>query len=108
MIVFALPSIFILPFLTSRLGLGQPVAGAWIGGNIDTTAAVTAAGTLAGEQALQIASIVKVTQRTSLPSPRSGRSPIRTHHVAPSGLVESPCIERCPPGSCPVQRRETA
>ncbi|GAA5174169.1 putative sulfate exporter family transporter [Pseudonocardia eucalypti] len=61
-IIFALPSIFILPALAHWFGLSQPVAGAWIGGNIDTTAAVTAAGTLAGEQALQIASIVKVTQ----------------------------------------------
>ncbi|MGO1978449.1 putative sulfate exporter family transporter, partial [Brachybacterium tyrofermentans] len=40
--------------------------GAWIGGNIDTTAAVTAAGAMAGEQPLQIASIVKVTQNALL------------------------------------------
>ena len=38
------------------------VAGAWIGGNIDTTAAVAAAGAIAGEDALQIATIVKTTQ----------------------------------------------
>ncbi|MEU1242425.1 putative sulfate exporter family transporter [Micromonospora parva] len=61
-IVFALPSIFILPWLADAFGLSDAVAGAWIGGNIDTTAAVTAAGALAGEEALQIASIVKVTQ----------------------------------------------
>ncbi|MGQ0774746.1 MAG: YeiH family protein [Pseudonocardiales bacterium] len=61
-IAFALPSIFILPWAAQALGLPDPVAGAWIGGNIDTTAAVTAAGALAGEDALQIASIVKVTQ----------------------------------------------
>ncbi len=61
-IVFALPSIFLLPWLADLFGLSAPVAGAWIGGNIDTTAAVTAAGALAGEEALQIASIVKVTQ----------------------------------------------
>ncbi|BCJ62852.1 YeiH family protein [Micromonospora endophytica] len=61
-IVFALPSIFLLPWLADLLGLESAVAGAWIGGNIDTTAAVTAAGALAGEEALQIASIVKVTQ----------------------------------------------
>ncbi|MEV4657053.1 putative sulfate exporter family transporter [Micromonospora sp. NPDC049301] len=61
-IVFALPSIFILPWLADVFGLSDAVAGAWIGGNIDTTAAVTAAGALAGEEALQIASIVKVTQ----------------------------------------------
>ncbi|WP_248960696.1 YeiH family protein [Sphaerisporangium perillae] len=61
-IAFALPSIFILPALASALGLSPEVAGAWIGGNIDTTAAVTAAGTIVGEDALAIATIVKVTQ----------------------------------------------
>ncbi|BCJ77515.1 hypothetical protein CS0771_70590 [Catellatospora sp. IY07-71] len=61
-IVFALPSIFLLPWLADVLRLDPAVAGAWIGGNIDTTAAVTAAGALAGEQTLQIATIVKATQ----------------------------------------------
>lgn len=61
-IVFALPSIFLLPWLARAFGLPDAVAGAWIGGNIDTTAAVAAAGALAGEDALQIATIVKTTQ----------------------------------------------
>ncbi|WP_155371178.1 YeiH family protein [Catellatospora vulcania] len=61
-IIFALPSIFLLPWLADLLGLSPAVAGAWIGGNIDTTAAVTAAGAIAGEQTLQIATIVKATQ----------------------------------------------
>jgi len=61
-IVFALPSIFLLPWLADVLNLSDAVAGAWIGGNIDTTAAVAAAGALAGEDALQIATIVKTTQ----------------------------------------------
>jgi uncharacterized membrane protein YadS len=33
------------------LGLREVVSGAWIGGNIDTTAAVTAAGTIVGDDA---------------------------------------------------------
>lgn len=41
-ILFALPSIFVLPALATGFGLEPAVAGAWIGGNIDTTAAVTA------------------------------------------------------------------
>jgi uncharacterized membrane protein YadS len=65
-VLFALPSIFLLPVLAGALGLAQPVAGAWIGGNIDTTAAVTAAGAIVGEQALQIATIVKTTQNALL------------------------------------------
>jgi uncharacterized integral membrane protein (TIGR00698 family) len=61
-IAFALPSIFLLPWLADILNLSDAVAGAWIGGNIDTTAAVAAAGAIAGEDALQIATIVKTTQ----------------------------------------------
>ncbi|SDQ79934.1 YeiH family protein [Thermostaphylospora chromogena] len=61
-IAFALPSIFILPWLATVFGLSPEVAGAWVGGNIDTTAAVTAAGAIVGEEALQVATIVKVTQ----------------------------------------------
>lgn len=61
-ILFALPSIFILPWLATTLGLDPIVAGAWIGGNIDTTAAVTAAGSIIGDEALSIAAIVKQTQ----------------------------------------------
>ncbi len=61
-ILFALPSIFLLPWLADLLGLSPSVTGAWLGGNIDTTAAVTAAGSIAGEEPLQIASIVKLTQ----------------------------------------------
>lgn len=61
-ILFALPSIFIQPWLAQQLGLSQVVAGAWIGGNIDTTAAVTAAGSIVGDDALKVAAIVKQTQ----------------------------------------------
>ena len=61
-ILFALPSIFLLPWLVELLGLNDAQAGAWIGGNIDTTAAVAASGAIVGEGALQIASIVKSTQ----------------------------------------------
>lgn len=65
-IVFAVPAIFVLPWLAGLMGLSPAVAGAWIGGNIDTTAAVSAAGAIAGEGALQIATIVKVTQNAML------------------------------------------
>lgn len=65
-IIFAIPMIFIQPWLASALGLPDVVAGAWIGGNIDTTAAVTAAGTIVGEDALKIAAIVKGTQNAMM------------------------------------------
>lgn len=65
-ILFALPAIFLLPWLSALLGLSPAATGAWIGGNIDTTAAVTAAGAIAGEAPLQIAAIVKSTQNALL------------------------------------------
>lgn len=65
-ILFALPSIFLLPWMAEALELSAAVAGAWIGGNIDTTAAVAAAGALVGEEALQIAAIVKSAQNVMM------------------------------------------
>ncbi len=61
-IITALPLMVIAPLIAGALNLPQDVAGAWFGGNIDTTAAVVGAGTIYGEDAQAIASIVKATQ----------------------------------------------
>lgn len=61
-IVTALPLMVIAPLIAQAINLPEPVAGAWFGGNIDTTAAVVGAGTIYGETAQKIASIVKQTQ----------------------------------------------
>jgi uncharacterized membrane protein YadS len=61
-IVTALPLMVIAPMLAGAMHMPEPVAGAWFGGNVDTTAAVVGAGTIYGETAQQIASIVKQTQ----------------------------------------------
>jgi uncharacterized integral membrane protein (TIGR00698 family) len=61
-IVTALPLMVLMPWIAHALGLSQTVAGAWFGGNIDTTAAVVGAGTLYGETAQQVASVVKMSQ----------------------------------------------
>jgi len=58
-IVTALP---LMPVLAAALNLPADVAGAWFGGNIDTTAAVVGAGTLYGEEAQAVATIVKSAQ----------------------------------------------
>ncbi len=65
-IVVALPLMVIAPLLAGAMGLPQAVAGAWFGGNIDTTAAVVGAGTIYGEQAQTVASIVKSTQNAMM------------------------------------------
>ena len=61
-IVTALPLMVIAPLLAGAMNLPEPIAGAWFGGNVDTTAAVVGAGTIYGETAQKIASIVKQTQ----------------------------------------------
>lgn len=61
-IITALPLMVITPLLAGAMGLPEPIAGAWFGGNVDTTAAVVGAGTIYGKTAQQIASIVKQTQ----------------------------------------------
>ena len=65
-ILIALPMMVITPLLGTAMGLSDPIAGAWFGGNIDTTAAVVGAGTIFGKQAQEIASIVKSTQNTMI------------------------------------------
>ncbi len=61
-ILFALPFMFIQPAMAVWLNLSPDVAGAWIGGNIDTTAAVVGAGAIHSQQALKVASITKISQ----------------------------------------------
>jgi len=61
-IITALPLMVISPLLAGAMHLPEPIAGAWFGGNVDTTAAVVGAGTMYGKTAQQIATIVKSTQ----------------------------------------------
>jgi uncharacterized integral membrane protein (TIGR00698 family) len=51
-----------MPALARWMGLGDHVAGAWIGGTVDSTGAVVAAGSLFSETAGQVAAVVKMIQ----------------------------------------------
>jgi len=50
------------PLLARMLNLPSSVAGAWMGGTIDTTGAVVAAGALYSQIAMTVASVVKLSQ----------------------------------------------
>jgi uncharacterized membrane protein YadS len=63
-VLIALPLMVLSPIAASRLGLSESIAGAWFGGNVDTTAAVVGAGTIYGDTAQQVATIVKTVQNT--------------------------------------------
>lgn len=65
-LVVALPMMLGMPFLAEYLRLSPAVTGAWLGGTIDTTGAVVAAGALAGEEALKTSTIVKFSQNVLL------------------------------------------
>lgn len=61
-ILTALPLMILMPAIAGWMGMSPNWAGAWFGGNIDTTAAVVGAGAIYGEEAMKVASIVKMSQ----------------------------------------------
>ncbi len=61
-IITALPMMVLMPWIAQAIGLSPTVAGAWFGGNIDTTAAVVGAGTMFGPEAQAVAAVVKMAQ----------------------------------------------
>ena len=69
-LIIAIPMMYLLPWLAGLMHLTPEVTGAWLGGTIDTTGAVAAAGTLAdkgtGDTAAQTAIIVKSSQNVLL------------------------------------------
>lgn len=65
-LVIAIPMMILLPIIAKWMGLSEAVTGAWLGGTIDTTGAVVAAGTIAGETGLKYATIVKFSQNVLL------------------------------------------
>ncbi len=65
-LIVAIPMMYILPFVAKWMGLSEQVAGAWLGGTIDTTAAVVASGKFIGETAEQYSVIIKSAQNVLL------------------------------------------
>ena len=65
-LVCAVPMMYLMPWLAELMGLGGEVAGAWLGGTIDTTGAVAASGTMLGDEAARTAIIVKSSQNVLL------------------------------------------
>ena len=65
-LITAIPMMIFMPYMAEWMGLSQEVTGAWLGGSIDTTGAVVASGSLVGERALEISTIVKFSQNVLL------------------------------------------
>jgi uncharacterized membrane protein YadS len=61
-LAFTVIMMVVMPPIIKGLEMGEVLGGAWIGGTIDSTGAVAAAGGMLGEQALAVASTVKMIQ----------------------------------------------
>jgi len=65
-LAFTVVMMFTLPAVCNALGLDQVLAGAWIGGTVDSTGAVVAAGELVGPVARDVAASVKLIQNVMI------------------------------------------
>jgi uncharacterized integral membrane protein (TIGR00698 family) len=65
-LITAIPMLLFMPYFAKVLALNDATAGAWMGGTIDTTGAVVAAGNMLGEEGLKYATVVKFSQNVLL------------------------------------------
>ena len=58
----AVPMMILMPWLVKWMGLSEAVAGAWLGGTLDTSGSVLAATEMVGEVASKTGTVVKLSQ----------------------------------------------
>jgi uncharacterized membrane protein YadS len=61
-LIVAVPMMILQPWIVKSFGIPDIVGGAWLGGTLDTSGSVVAAGALISEQAMKIGTIVKFSQ----------------------------------------------
>jgi uncharacterized integral membrane protein (TIGR00698 family) len=61
-LVVAMPMMVVMPWIARVVGMPDTVAGAWLGGTLDTSAAVVAGGELISDAARDAAVVVKLSQ----------------------------------------------
>jgi uncharacterized integral membrane protein (TIGR00698 family) len=61
-LLVAMPMMVLMPLAAKAMGMSSVVAGAWLGGTLDTSAAVVAAGELLGDAGRNAAVVVKLSQ----------------------------------------------
>ncbi len=61
-LVCAVPMLVLQPMIAKWVGMPDAVAGAWLGGTLDTSGSVVAAGALISETAMKVGVIVKMSQ----------------------------------------------
>ena len=92
-LITAIPMMLGMPYLAKVMGLSQEVTGAWLGGSIDTSGAVVASGSLVGDRALEISTIVKFSQNVLLGVAALAISIYWTYRGSPKGeTIEKPSL----------------
>jgi uncharacterized membrane protein YadS len=61
-LIVAVPMMIVMPWIVKSTGMNDLVAGAWLGGTLDTSASVVAAGALISDAAMKTGVIVKFSQ----------------------------------------------
>ncbi|MFH0821976.1 MAG: putative sulfate exporter family transporter [Pseudomonadota bacterium] len=61
-LICAVPMMILQPYIAKWVGMPDAVAGAWLGGTLDTSGSVVAAGSLISETAMKVGVIVKMGQ----------------------------------------------
>jgi uncharacterized integral membrane protein (TIGR00698 family) len=61
-LICAVPMMVLQPVISKYFGIPDAVAGAWLGGTLDTSGSVVAAGSLISETAMKVGVIVKMSQ----------------------------------------------
>src|SRR5262245_10396806 len=61
-LIVAVPMMIVMPWVAKSTGMDDLVAGAWLGGTLDTSASVVAAGALVSDTAMKTGVIVKFSQ----------------------------------------------
>ncbi|MBI4689652.1 MAG: putative sulfate exporter family transporter [Nitrospirae bacterium] len=61
-LICAVPMLIFQPIIAKAIGMPDVVAGAWLGGTLDTSGSVVAAGSLISEAAMKVGVIVKMSQ----------------------------------------------
>ena len=84
-LITAIPMMIFMPYIAKYFHFPEAVTGAWLGGSIDTTGAVVASGTLVGETALKISTIVKFSQNVLLGLAAFAISIYWTYSTRPNG-----------------------
>ena len=61
-LIFTVLMMIFMPMIIRAMGIGEVLGGAWMGGTIDSTGAVVAAGAFLGPQAETVAAVIKMIQ----------------------------------------------